>query len=337
MKKVRWFGAVIFLLAHVSAPAQADLRRANIFVYYGIEPEDAHDNPLAVSLEQFKSHLNIIQAYHWPVAKLSALQQKQGSETALALTFDNPSRATVEALYPLVNESHLPVTLFFTSDALDRQNDDTAIGWQDVRLLQKNKWFEIGMIGKNYTSFADMDADSRAKSLNAALARFEEKLGARPTVIALPYGDYDSALLQLLKKRKLEIILGTQSGSADLDTDVWPRFSMTDRYSDDERFKAAATAQPIKVSDVLPESSIAADNPPAIGLTLDDQSLQPQQLKCFSNADQALQTTILDRRIELRFPAKIAPARIRVNCTAVLKNEDSRPYLKWWGLNLLVR
>ena len=111
---------------------------------------------------------------------------------------------------------------------------------------------------------------------------------------------------------------------------------MTDNYGDTDRFVAAAQSLPLDAEDVIPQDSLSATNPPALGFTLSGNEIQPSQIKCFSNAGQKPIVTVLDRRIEIRFAQALAPGRIRVNCTAT-KNQDSQSVLYWWSKNLVIR
>ena len=182
------FAKYILLLAFVVAfPvfAQAKKPHAVVFSYYNI----GNDGALSLPGDVFAEQLSAIRDIPLRAVSLKNLVSALKDATpvnapTIAMTFDNPTRATLDAVFPLIEKYHVPIALFITSEGADNQTGD-QLSWDDLIAVKKNELVTIGLMGKNYRSYIGMNEEERLKSLNEAFARFESKLGFRPQFLPI--------------------------------------------------------------------------------------------------------------------------------------------------------
>ena len=131
---------------------------------------------------------------------------------------------------------------------------------------------------------------------------------------------------------------GQHSGVGHADADLFglPRFLMTRRYGSVSRFRLAARALPLHVTDLTPQDAVldGSRNPPPFGFTLAENQGPIETLSCFASYLQGpVRIERLGaRRIELRFSKPFPPGRGRINCTMPAGDQRWR----WFGLQFFL-
>jgi hypothetical protein len=191
-------------------------------------------------------------------------------------------------------------------------------------------------IGNQTAGYPRMLGQDRAYNVGQVLRAQEQlraQLGETPKLFAWPYGEYTTALRDLVTGLGFEAAFGLSSGVAHAQSDRFalPRFTLSDAFGSIERFRLSAEALPLVIADVTPADSVPLDNPPHVGFTVDAAMGELDQLACFASGVGRAQVEPLGgRRIELRLAEKLAPGRTRINCT--LPGPDGR--WRWLGLQL---
>jgi hypothetical protein len=113
-----------------------------------------------------------------------------------------------------------------------------------------------------------------------------------------------------------------------------PRFALNETYGAIGRFRLAANALPLRVSDVTPRDNVLGPNPPSFGFTVDESIPGLGQLACYaSHLGQAAAIERLGaRRIEVRVGAPFPAGRGRINCTMPANGGRWR----WYGIQFYI-
>lgn len=314
------------------------IARAVIFAYSRFG-EDA----LGVSslrIDQFEAHLAELLAGGYAVRPLPEIVAALASNTPLpertiALTIDETHRSVYTEAWPRLRRAGLPFTLFVATDTLDRQSVD-AMSWSDLRDMASTPGVTIGSLGASHARLAIEDRAYVLGQMQRAADRLKAELDLTPTLAAYPYGESTPELAVILRQAGYVAAFGQHSGVANSRDDhmLLPRFAMNEAYGGIERFRLAADALPLIVADFTPERRVAVDNPPVIGFTVDALMGSLANLSCFASGVGRAQIAELgSRRIEIRLDQRVAPGRLRVNCT--IPTAEGR--WRWLGAQVSIR
>lgn len=333
-------GLILIVLSTMAVHARAS-DSAVIFMYHRFG-EDEYPST-SIKLEQFEAHLAELKSGDYNVMALPDIIKALENGTTLpdktiALTIDDAYLSVYENAWPRLKELGLPFTLFIATDPVD-QGIQGYMSWMQIRELSKNG-VTIGSQTASHLHMAAADYLTNQRELEKSNARFKEKLGTRPTLIAYPYGEVSQSVEKLAQASGFVAGFGQHSGVAAKTPDMYflPRFAMNENYGDIKRFKLAAGALALNTFDLSPRDPLidnGDDNPPAFGFTIKSDAAiikSLDKLRCYASHEGNLVTTSLggensQTRIEIRMKKKLPKGRTRLNCT--LPTSEGRWY--WFG------
>ncbi|MDH3335280.1 MAG: polysaccharide deacetylase family protein [Rhodospirillaceae bacterium] len=305
--------------------ASADGVSASVVMYHRFGENDYPSTN--IKIEQFEQHLQELKTGGYNVIALGDIVSAIKTGTALpekttAITIDDAYLSVYTEAFPLLKKFGFPFSVFVSTDAVDRADSGAYKRYMTWAQLKEIENHPLGTIASQTASHLHM-IDSTdlviRRDLERSQARFEEKLGIKPNIIAYPYGEFSSQVISIVRDVGFVAGFGQHSGAFGASDNIYtlPRFAMNEDYGDIARFKTAASALPIAVEDMLPDDTVIAgeDNPPALGFSL---SNGPKGgINCFSSHEGKLQTERLgENRIEVRMEQPMPKGRTRINCTA---------------------
>ncbi|MDP2206836.1 MAG: polysaccharide deacetylase family protein [Alphaproteobacteria bacterium] len=326
-----------------AAGISADASSAVIFVYQRVGEENLPQS--SISTDQFQEHIRELKTEGYTVLPLRTIIKalKAGEalpQRAVAITFEGGYKSTLQNAVPLLQQAGLPFTLFYASDMADN-NQPSHMSWKELKALRKNKLADLGILPASYAQMAQRPAEENAALINRAISRYRAEFGEDPAFFSYPYGEYSVELRKQLSGYNFEAAFGQQSGVAYGQADFMslPRFIMTDSFGDIERFMLTANALPLPVGDVIPDSMIVSENPPAIGFTVTPEIKDIGKLSCFiSGIGKADIVKPGGNRIEIRLDRMLEERRTRVNCTmpddTVIPGQPQS--WRWFGMQLVL-
>jgi len=159
------------------------------------------------------------------------------------------------------------------------------------------------------------DINELAASLDQAQSILDEKLGATAPLFAYPYGEYDSALEEMIDQRGW-LAYGQQSGAIGQtsDTSRLPRYPLTTAHGQLDGLDHKLRSRSLPVIDDAPGNSIVQDNPPELSLTLPD-GFRTGALTCFASGQGRIPLTADQQTVSVRAPEPFSSRRFRYNCT----------------------
>ncbi len=335
--------AALWLFPLTGEGAEIDDFGVTFFAYYRVA-EPAY--PTASLAEtDFIAHLREIERGGYRVLSsgeaIARLRRKQGfADRSIVLMLDKAYPSAVQAMAPQLISAGLPFTLFI--DPAQIENDQTrsrggAVGWDELRLLMRTagSLLTIGVSTPDEIRLVTASAADRRRMLADAMARIEAELGITPRLFSWPYGQFSEELQALLRERGFIAAFGRHSGVAHGGSDLMalPRYSMIGDFGTLDRFRLAARALPLPVSDLLPQEPVVGAVQTPIGFTLPQDLAGAPGLGCFASGQGAVPTQLVTpRRVEIRLRTAPTGPSLRLNCTMPvrLEGEDS-PRWRWFG------
>lgn len=325
---MRW---LLFLLTLVFTTATAaEERQAVIFMYhhFGVEKYPSTN----VRLEQFEAHLDYIadNGYQvWPLQKVVQYlrDDKPFPARVVAITIDDAYTSVYNEAFPRLRERGWPYTVFVATDGVDGHYK-ALMSWAQMREMQQH-----GASFANHSASHDHlirqrpTEDEKAwlarlrKDIQRAQRRLTEELGAAPMLMAYPYGEFNTAVADLIAELGY-ITFGQHSGPAGLGYDLraLPRFPMAERFAGMDGFRSKIASLALPVASVEPWEPVVTDNnPPRLVVSVGDSSARLGQLGCFVSDQGRVEVEWEDRaarRFAVQAEKPLPVGRSRYNCTA---------------------
>lgn len=333
-----WLTFGVAALACAPAMAQTteyDDKAAAVFAYFAVGNDE---NPSgSVTEEQFTSHLDELASGVYNVRPLTDIVTAFASgktlpDRTIAITFDGADKTILTTALPQLDEKELPFTVFIPADKI---GTGSYLTWDDLRSLKRNKLVSFGLHPAAYSRLADDNTENIKRQINNSLAAIRKELDVEVTLFAYPFGDYDVAYEKIVRDMGFKAAFGQQSGVAYAGDNRYalPRFTITERYGDLERFQMTANALPFPAKDVSPADPHLETLSPAIGFTVPDALAKSlKSISCFSSSDEKPKLEILNTRVELRMDNPFSEDRPRINCTLPVAAKDGgEPRWRWFG------
>jgi len=294
-----------------------------------------------IRLDQFEAQIAELKSGRYTVLPLPQIvaalrEHQQLPDYAVALTVDDAYASVYSRAWPRLKAAGLPFTLFVATDAIDQKNAD-MMSWDQIRALAK-EGVTIGGHSASHLHMAAGDAAANRADIERSHARFRAELGAVPAIFAYPYGEMSRAVGALVAEMGYKAAFGQHSGVIGPQANMFylPRFALNEHYGAIDRFRLAARALPLPVSDVSPIEPLLGprNNPPAFGFTIAaDLARDAGRIGCYSSLDgRARLERLGERRIEVRMTRPFPPGRGRINCT--MPGPDGR--WRWLGMQFYV-
>lgn len=325
-------------IAATAAGAAQAADWANVVMYHRFG-EDAFPST-NIHIEQFEAHLAEVQSGGYNVLALpdiiAALRERRDlPDRTVAITVDDAYLSVYNEAWPRLKAAGLPFTLFVATDPIDRGLAG-YMTWEQIRELAQ-AGVTIGSQTATHPHLPAMPLERVRAELAQSNQRFQEELGEVPTIFAYPYGEFGRAVAGVVAEAGFVAAFGQHSGVAHALSDMYalPRFAMNETYGSLERFKLAANALPLKVTEITPTDTVLSGaNPPPFGFTVADDIANLRLLACFAS-NQPGPTRIErlgERRFEVRLDQAFEPGRGRINCTMPASGNRWR----WFGIQFYI-
>lgn len=291
-----------------------------------------------IRLEQFDAHLERLQSGDFNVWSLPRIVEylQTGQplpDRTVAITIDDAYLSVYEEAWPRLKALNMPFTVFVATQPID-VNRYGYMSWDQIRELQA-AGVTIGSQTRTHPHMHKISIERSKSEIAESNASFIAELGMRPALFAYPYGEYDMAVIDIVKQAGFTAAFGQNSGIAHGYNGFFelPRFAMNEQYGTLSRLDLAINGLPLKVDQITPEDVILDQNPPIYGFTLAPDMDKRKQLRCFNSIYGKLDVTIMGRRAEIRLPGPLSGKRARINCT--MPGYDGR--WRWFGRQFLNR
>ncbi|MCK7543262.1 polysaccharide deacetylase family protein [Marinobacter bryozoorum] len=307
------------LIALAPLTARADLV---VLQYHHISEQ----TPASTSTtpELFRSHLARIGELGLEVVPLesatrAALDGTLNDQEQVAITFDDAYASVWSTAAPLLDELGLPYTIFVNTEAVGREGYMT---WAQLKEARARTGVTIANHSHDHGHLARRPDESQqawhrraSDSLDRAKAILDDRLGDTATLFAYPYGEYDSALEEMLDERNW-LAYGQQSGPIGEGSDEsrLPRFPMATPFGQLSSLNDKLRSRALPVDTGSLPDGIIDDNPPTLILEL-PEDLRPGALTCFGSGQGRLPLEAEHQAVTVQAPEPFGNRRFRYNCT----------------------
>jgi len=320
---------------------------ASVVMYHRFGEDDYPSTNTRISqLEEHIAELTNGEYTLMPLSEMVSRLQSQESFPfqSVGVSIDDAYLSVYTDAWPRFKKAGIPFTVFVATDPID-QGYKHYMSWAQIREMAADPLVTIASQTATHLHMNDSTAEQNAADLALSNQRFQDELGFVPNLIAYPYGEFSTPVIEVVKKAGFIAGFGQQSGAFGINTNIsdelyrLPRFALNETYGDLARLKTAASALPLPVQDVSPlDTLVSADaNPPYIGFTMPDDFPRSDQLACFSNTEGKLSIERLGPRVEVRMTQKLPQGRTRLNCTQPASGPGNEGRWRWFGRLLYVK
>lgn len=187
-----------------------------LLTYHAI---DTSGSVISVTPECFARHVAWLASGAVRVVGLDELLALPDDIDAVALTFDDALTSVATEAAPRLAAHGLPATLFVVSDHVGGDNRWSGVtspgipvapvlDWEALARLQEGGW-TIGAHSRRHPHLTACSDDQLDDELAGAAQQLHERLGARPTSFAYPYGTADARVIAAAA-RHYRLAVGTE-------------------------------------------------------------------------------------------------------------------------------
>ncbi|WP_075184930.1 polysaccharide deacetylase family protein [Teredinibacter haidensis] len=316
-------------------------------------------SPAATSISPalFESHLRFLEEQGFtvlPIERLSSMQQKTGKgwsnlpDKSIIITFDDGYRSIYQHAWPLLKRRGWPFTVFINSKPHDESNP-LYMSWEQLRELAKAGATVANHSDSHPHFIRQREGESskqwqqrRLQEITFAEQRIKKEIGKSVKMFAHPFGEYDSAMLEMLAAEGY-LGFGQQSGPMAVSShpQAIPRFPFGGAYGNAEDFATKVYSLPFPQVKALAKDSFGRSLPqPELPsgevrpeLTLNSPFFRfAGVVQCFASGQGSIPVEKRGSSIITRAERPLAVGRSRYNCTA--HAGQSRYY---WYSQLFIR
>jgi len=301
----------------------------------------------SISIEQFSLHMNYLKQNEFTVLPLPQILQqlKQGKalpDNTVAITFDDGYENVLTNAAPILTQYDFSYTVFIAPKEISAGYSN-LLSWQQIKEMSDN-----GVSFANHSlEHRHLNRELDEETVEQWLSRIElditsaqqqivEQTGQDHKLLAYPYGEYNSALQQLVKKLGY-IGIGQHSGALSVQSDfsALPRFPASGRYSSLKTLRVKLKSMAMPIISVLNANPQLDQHPlyntqykPEIMVKIDNKDLYTETLSCYILGEKVVPTWVDSQHFSVVSTVAIPSGRSRYNCTA---QSRSKPGYYWFS------
>ncbi len=284
----------------------------------------------SISPEDFRLHLEYLRDNGFSVIALDTMVETLRSgerlpDKAVAITFDDGYSSIYDTAFPMLEEFAFPFTLFLSTGPID-SGQGGYMNWQQVEEMSAAGILIANhLVDHPYMLEREPNEDDAAwierleTELLAAESSIEEHTGQAHRYLAYPYGEYDPAIVSMLKENQFTGFAQNSGAIASYsDFLALPRFPLASIYANLQTAKTKFETLAFNVAKLEPISPVTSTRKPSVTLKFEPGSYQLSQIACFANS-QPLELNWVDLEngiVEVRGTEEYAGRRWRYICTA---------------------
>ena len=169
-----------------------------ILTYHSI---DDSGSPISCRRDSFERHVAWFASRRVPVVTISELLSMPAGSDAVAITFDDAFENFGSVAAPRLLAHGIPVTVFAVTDRVGQVNtwgggDDIPrlplLSWDKLAALHRNG-VDIGSHTRTHPDLSTLSPAALLDEIQGSAEVIENRVGARPSIFAYPYGSVDAA------------------------------------------------------------------------------------------------------------------------------------------------
>ena len=235
---LKFSGAAVLSLA-VPRHGQAQAVRIPVLLYHDLSIHPGEEETVMPSA--FASQMEWLYGMGYRAVSFEEIDSLDvdRARRAVIITFDDGPASFMDHAFPLLAEYRFKATVTVIGNQVDSvaSSHDPSLSWDECRFLVKSGLVEIGchtnalhVWGKGSSPALTLAAfnEKLGKDLAAFRDRYRRELGRPATVLAWPYGRYDSTSIEIAKQEGFRYLLTSNRGYLERggDRSAVPRWSV---------------------------------------------------------------------------------------------------------------
>ena len=215
------------------------------------------------------------------------------------------------------------------------------MSWEDIRELDKFDFVEIGNHSHSHDYLIDFTNFDIKNDLKESISIFKKQLGKNSIFFSYPFGEYSTALKDIVIDLGFKYAFGQHSGVVDHTKNFFemPRFPINEKYGEIKRFKTILKTLPFPFKSIKPENRYISEknNPPRVNIEFYQNIKNLKNINCFSNEEDKWRSSNIDFKdnynLNVNLEGKFITERGRINCSLREKNG----FYRWLGVQFVIK
>ncbi|WP_297439862.1 polysaccharide deacetylase family protein [Sulfurimonas sp.] len=298
-----------------------------------------------ISMELFTKQINYLAENNynvWPLSKIVnyLMLKKDLPPKTVAITIDDAYKTVYTRAYPLLKKHHYPSTIFVNSLPIIHHSK-RYMTWDEMKEMGEdgaefaNHTYSHQYLVRMFRNDLEKHDKEVTKEILKCETKLEKELGkyvvTSPKMLAYPFGEYDTHLMNLIKKLGY-VGIAQNSGPVTNNSNLQalPRFPMSGNFGKMKSFILKLNTVPLVLKKISTEETIVSkiNNPPKFSLTLKKPAYG---LQCFTSNGKKIDMKWKSKtQLEIQSSVLLKYPRDHYTCTAMYKKGQWRWYSHMW-------
>ena len=294
-----------------------------------------------IRINDFIQHLEMIQKNDIKFVNPTNFDkelQTNKKQRKLLLTIDDGYQSFYDNAWPILKKSKIPFILFISTREVGKVG---YMNWEKIREIERYDFVEIGNHSHTHDYLIDFTEDKIREDLKKSINIFKKELGKNSIFFSYPFGEYSTALKNIVIDLGFKYAFGQHSGVVDHTKNHFemPRFPINEKYGETERFKTILKTLPFPFKSIKPENRYISDknNPPKVSIQFYDNIKNLNNINCFSNEKDKWRNSkinfVNNYNLNINLEGKFITERGRINCS--LKEKGG--FYRWLGIQFVIK
>ena len=294
-----------------------------------------------IKIVDFVKHLEMIKQNEIKFINPSNFEDElknNKKQRKVLITIDDGYQSFYKNAWPILKKSEIPFILFVSTREVGKKG---YMSWEDIREINKYDFVEIGNHSHSHDYLIDFTEVDIKDDLKKSISIFKDQLGKNSIFFSYPFGEYSSALKDIVIDLGFKYAFGQHSGVVDYTKNFFemPRFPINEKYGEIERFKTILKTLPFPFESILPENRYISDknNPPNVNIKFYENIKNLKNINCFSNEEDKWRNSninFIDKyNLKINLDGKFVTERGRINCSL----RETNGFYRWLGVQFVVK
>ena len=256
----------------------------------------------------------------------------------LLLTIDDGYQSFYDNAWPILKKSKIPFILFVSTREVGKAG---YMNWEEIKEIERYDFVEIGNHSHTHDYLIDFTEEKIKEDLKNSINIFKRELGKNSIFFSYPFGEYSTALKNIVIDLGFKYAFGQHSGVVDHTKNYFemPRFPINEKYGETERFKTILKTLPFPFKSIKPENRYISNknNPPKVSIQFYENIKNLNNINCFSNEKDKWRNSkinfVNNYNLNINLEGEFITERGRINCS--LKEKDG--FYRWLGIQFVVK
>ena len=294
-----------------------------------------------IKMVDFVKHLEMIKKNEIKFVNPSNFEDElknNKKQRKVLITIDDGYESFYKNAWPILKKSQIPFILFVSTREVGKKG---YMSWENIRELDKFDFVEIGNHSHSHDYLIDFTNFDIKNDLKESISIFKKQLGKNSIFFSYPFGEYSTALKDIVIDLGFKYAFGQHSGVVDHTKNFFemPRFPINEKYGEIKRFKTILKTLPFPFKSIKPENRYISEknNPPKVNIEFYQNIKNLKNINCFSNEDDKWRSSNIDFKdnynLNVNLEGKFITERGRINCSLREKNG----FYRWLGVQFVIK